>query len=174
MKKSVIISLALVLALAVSGFTYALWGGNMFINGSVGTGTYDVWCFWENNNDPGTTVDPGKTMHVGTTETSMQADDNGKLTIGNVTVTNAYPGYTSTGQFCVHNRGSIPVKVMSVNVTNPNAADVLSVTTSPSMVGLVLQPNEYQFIDITNLVGDNAAQAATYNYSVAILTQQAQ
>jgi len=173
-KKSMLISLALVLTLAVCGFTYALWGGTMFINGTVGTGNYDVSCWWNNTNDPGTTIDPGKTMNVGATETSMSLDVNGKSTIGNITVTNAYPGYNSTSEFCVHNNGSIPAKILGVNVTNLNAAGVFSVTTEPDIIGTVLAPGEYRFIDITNVVGDDAAQNGSYVYSVEIPTQQAQ
>lgn len=113
MKKVKYIALILVLTLGLIGGAYAAWTDSLQAKGTVATGNIDVRFTKVESNDPGETEDPNcppdDRKHVGKTEAKII--DNGKKI--EITITNAYPGYTSEVAYCVVNQGSVPVKLQS-------------------------------------------------------------
>ena len=119
-KKSLPISIALILliALATLGLAYGSWTDQLNINGTVGTGTFDVRMdslymdFAAPGCDAAISAD-GKTLTV--------------------TIANAYPGYSCAGGVSIKNVGTVPAKINGlVQVTNTVPAAFT--TTPPGLV----------------------------------------
>ena len=101
MKKILVLGLVLILGLAVVGAGYAGWTQNLYINGTVSTGTVDV----EWSAADGTLLNDGTATGTALIST-VSADNDDMVTI---TVLNAYPGYTGSAELTATNTGSIPV-----------------------------------------------------------------
>jgi predicted ribosomally synthesized peptide with SipW-like signal peptide len=150
MKKIVLISLALVLAMGSLGVGYAMWSDSVTIDGSVTTGSLDltleleaVTCveyYWIDANGDGVIQSSelvvgeypgydGVQKDVGTCtvtpsdpETSITGKDGYKNV--SIVVTDAYPGYIVYTTFLLHNIGTVPLdvvtQVISGEVTKPD------------------------------------------------------
>ncbi len=92
------ISLIVILALAGMGVAYGLWFQNLFITGTVTTGTLGVAL-------QNAVVTETEAKDVGTCTATIS--DEGEML--NVKVDNAYPGYICDVAFEVANTGTIPV-----------------------------------------------------------------
>lgn len=176
MKKIALLCLALVLALGALGVGYSMWDKTLTINGTVNTGEVNACFTTAVSNDPGTTIDPGKDKHVGSTE--VFCNDPGEE--GNpfhacqqnilVVVTNGYPCYESTVNFTVDNIGTIPVKVQSMTITNPNPE--ITVTWTGPAIGTQIEPGQHAPGDIHVHVEQSAAELTPYTFSAEIYLVQ--
>lgn len=112
MKKIIILSLALVLALAVVGVGYAGWFATLVVNGTVNTGSLEA-SIVEVIDGATDTEDEGKDY----SSIECYVDQDGVL---QVTVIGAYPSIWYTNEFLVYNIGTIPLHIYAVNVCNPD------------------------------------------------------
>lgn len=119
MKKVALICLALILALGSLGVSYALWSDNLYINGTIETGTL-CWEWTSTNNlDPGPPnhildyhCNPGfegdiywqGTKDVGYTTTTIKDAKTIEMTL-----TNVYPCYFNSISVYGRNCGTIPL-----------------------------------------------------------------
>ena len=132
MRKIVLISLALILALGSLGVGYAMWSDTVTISGPVTTGTLNLsfdevepsycveWYYDESGN-----LQPGEFMgkNVGNAtatrlfpEQDSVTDKTGYETL-QIVVNNAYPGYFVATHFLLHNIGSVPLDVTSYDIS---------------------------------------------------------
>lgn len=101
MRKIGLLSLALILALGTLGVGYALWYEDLFIVGTVNTGTLDAtWSIGDYGAD-------GDTKNVSEVGMSISQDGH-TLTL---TVDNAYPSVVYYWNFDITNTGTIPIHV---------------------------------------------------------------
>jgi predicted ribosomally synthesized peptide with SipW-like signal peptide len=144
MKKIVLISLALVLAVGLLGVGYAMWSDTVTIGGPVTTGSLDLTIelegstpcdeyYWIDADGDGV-IDPGE-LHDGEypgydnvpkdvgscaavlvdPETNPVTGKTGHQTL-NITVDNAYPGYMAYTAFLLHNIGTVPLDVVLYDI----------------------------------------------------------
>ena len=114
MKKIVLICMALVIALGAVGVGYALWSDSLFIQGTIETGEVDVCIVSIASDDVG--LDPGYTKDVASTSVSIV-----DCKTATITVTGAYPCYQNFVHFTTDIRGTVPVILENIIITNPNA-----------------------------------------------------
>lgn len=159
-KKSLPISIALILLIALStlGLAYGAWTDTLNINGTVKTGTLEVQFtnLWWSDNNCTYALDP--TNHT--------------LTISAV---NAYPGFWCEGSVEIKNTGTIPVKIMPVNVTTtgPDYWDIYpyaatAVTIQPGMTGAGT------LIEFAIPMSETGNEGAVSTVTVTIEAEQAQ
>jgi len=106
--KNRLIALALLAVLAIASLSIgnALWSETLTVNGSAATGNLNV------DFDPAATALANDPLGVGScTITNVTANS------FDVTITNAYPDYSCTVSYTVHNAGSIPVSAPVVSFT---------------------------------------------------------
>ena len=127
MNKIVLISLALVLALGSLGVGYALWSDTMYLNGTVQTGTLE-WEYLRTPEAPGEPPRPPIVTHddnpldppdflkdvASTSWIYVDSDSDGDFDTLELTIDNAYPGYTNHCAFWVHGKGSVPLHIEKV------------------------------------------------------------
>lgn len=112
-----------------------------------------------------------------------------------ITITNAYPNYTSGVSFLLSNAGSVPIELMGFNAVGPIPSDLfLAIEDFPPYMGTYglcgfqlietgstfLIPDEYrQQLDpnVSRLTGlliwlPDAEETTTYNFALELLTQQ--
>ena len=92
-----LLSIALLLSLCITGIGYAAWTGEVTIDGTAEMGDIEVVL------SPGACPDPEITCSVPAPHTLV------------VTLTNAPPG-TYTCPFTITNKGTIPVKIQSIDI----------------------------------------------------------
>ncbi|MDF9409005.1 MAG: hypothetical protein A4E52_00554 [Pelotomaculum sp. PtaB.Bin013] len=171
MKSVKTMSLVMLLALVLMGAAYAVWAEDITINGNVQTGYLDTVFTAATSNDPGVSVDPGKTLNVGRTEVPTVIGADGVKDIG-VDVTNAYPGYNATVNYTIKNNGTIPVKVTEVIDKSGNEAELsLASTLTPNTV---IAAGATYNASIAHTLTDAAQQEQNYHYKVTITATQAQ
>jgi hypothetical protein len=119
MKKIAIIILIAVLTLGALGTAYAAWAQNLFINGTVSSGTYAV--SFKSVAPPTASNDTlaGLSAEMATTTVA-----NDTLSI---TITNAYPGYTTTIPYVIQNTGTVPLSISLSTVSGKNPPNWLTV-----------------------------------------------
>jgi hypothetical protein len=106
MKKIGLLCLALVLALGSLGVGYAMWFEDLYIDGTVDTGTLDVeWSIHGYGDDETKDYSDCYAYIVGSTLY--------------VEITNAYPCINYYVDFDIHNNGTIPVHVCQLVCTGP-------------------------------------------------------
>jgi len=113
MKNVKFIAVMLVLLLGLMGGAYAAWGDELVVSGSVETGTVDVE-FTDFNvvYDVVANTKDGEEVAIVTIEPG-ECNNPKELVF---TVTNAYPQFEAWIEFTVHNKGSIPVKLQSIEI----------------------------------------------------------
>jgi hypothetical protein len=155
----------LMIALMAIGFAYGLWSKTLYINGTVNTGSVNAEFANVVCSDTG--VDPGYDKDVASCNVVL-SDDKQTMT---VTISNAYPCYSCKITYNVVNTGTIPVKIQSITVTNPNS-DKLTVTVTGIAKGDQIDAGESKAGDLEIHVEQAAAQGATYTFSVEIYLVQ--
>ena len=125
-QKKIMAPIAIVALLLLVTVSYAMWYGELKINGNVQTGELD-WEFVPNTviqldtcdfNVPDTNVPPGNNSEgkdVGCTDVQLvDTDGDGDYDALNITMHNVYPYYYEHIAFKVHNDGTIPLKIWRV------------------------------------------------------------
>lgn len=105
-RKNRLVAFALLAVLAVASLSIgnALWSDTLTVNSSAATGELDV------NFNPVATFSEVDTLNVGNCAISNVSSNS-----FDVAVTNAYPGYSCTVHYTVHNAGTIPVSAPVVS-----------------------------------------------------------
>jgi predicted ribosomally synthesized peptide with SipW-like signal peptide len=161
--KMVALFAGILIALAVIGFTYAYWTETIKIEGSVATGELDAEFSAATCKDNETPP-----PDVGTcTVTLSDSDNDGDNDTATITISNAYPSYVCDVTLTIHNCGTIPLKVVSVTITNPNPNE-LEVTLTNDPAGKTLAPSETLTFDLHIHVKDGAAEKASYSFSAVV------
>lgn len=101
-KKSLIVSIILVMALAFSGIAYAAWTDHLFINGTAETGDLDV--NFDTDNSLGYGGYPWISGSTGVEYSAQYIDDN----TCQVTISQLYPGAEVSLWADMENNGTIP------------------------------------------------------------------
>jgi predicted ribosomally synthesized peptide with SipW-like signal peptide len=138
MKKIILISLALVLAMGSLGVGYAMWSDTVTIGGPVQTGTLNlalelepIPCkeqYWVDDGDG--IIEPNEWVageydgkEVGSCsatladpETDPVTDKSAHETL-NIVVDNAYPGYAVFTTFLLHNIGTVPLDLILYSIS---------------------------------------------------------
>jgi len=177
MKKIGLIVLVVVLALGALGAAYAQWSQALTVNGTVNTGFISA-SFDPNVGGVPTDANPLTTVAMARGYTgASDAKGTGLWDVLNVTVTNAYPGYSGQVEFYVDNNGTVPFTVGGVTINNGNATIIAVSPTINS--GLVVTPGSYNgpyylAISVPGTVGGavDPAQNGTYTFSVGLIAQQ--
>jgi len=181
MKKSWLISLALVLALAVAGFSFAAWTEAIDISGTVNTGDIDPVFTAAFTNDDGTVdneefdplddgTDPGYDKNVASKTASISED--GKTVT--CTITNGYPCYSADTFVEITNDGSVPITITGVVVEAPEQVTV----TTAGIEGQTIDPGYsimgviHQHVAEQSVEGVDAEELSTYTYTVTITSEQ--
>jgi hypothetical protein len=192
MRKTISLSAVLMIALSITGITYALWSKTLSITAQVNTDTVDAEWIGGYSYDPpspptndlvynGLTWTSG-TKNVGWTNVSGLLTDT--LVI---TVNNSYPCYFVDIETEYINNGSIPVKIQNITVTPTGSwklASTWNATDGPVWVspgnGIGSQLDPYSWNPSLNYksqsfklhVTQNATQGATYMFTVQVLLVQ--
>jgi len=144
MKKFGLMFVVLLAALGVTAATFAGWTDQLVINGSVATGELNVVlqnCVCSDNEGM---------YNVGAVACSIDSTNK----TATITIGNAYPGYEATCNVNVVSTGTIPAKVKTLGVNNPNTE--IGVTTSGVSVGDIIPPTKT--LSIKTTVNNNAAE----------------
>jgi len=166
MKKVGLLSLALVLCLAVIGIGYASWTKDLYINGTVTTGTLDaVWVeatSWDS--------EPPEKDYSSIT-CVVDPSDAQQLT---VTVTNAYPCIDYYNQVQISNIGTIPLHITGIALEAPAfiTAELLDANEMPPTLPLQLHPGESVTMIIRLHLMQSAPQGQTVTMSGSVNTVQ--
>lgn len=192
MRKVGLLILALVIALGALGVGYAKWSDTVAINGSINSGTLCMTWATAANFDPCSTTfhaDPKYApagvdfwdKDVACTTVTLSPD--GKT--ATVVVTNAYPGYYNDIEMEYINCGTIPIKISSFNITpvdfvrdpTPDwtVADgdgQIWIDWTTTGVGFQFHPGEKGTSSFKMLVSQDAAQDATYTFTITIVGAQ--
>ena len=142
MKKIGIMALALVLALGVLGVGYAMWTDTVTINGTVETGNLILGVADISTDDPAGTADPqcGAGVNTEGKDVASFISINGTHKCWHVgpnvfstyelfdsvteTFDHVYPYYGPTVTVMVANCGTVPLKILSMNVTSFTGTDL--------------------------------------------------
>lgn len=120
MKKVKIYALALVLVLSCLGVSYAAWSDELVVEGSVETGDIDVY-FSDFDVVYDADANTKDDEEVATVSLVSVCEDDKELKFE---IDNAYPQFMANIEFEVHNQGSIPVKLQSVDIDAPGELEV--------------------------------------------------
>jgi len=158
-----IVFLVLVLALATLGIGYAMWDKTLDIVGTVDTGEVDAEF---------TTATCAEDPEAEDKDVGSCSVDGAGTQMLTITVDNGYPCYGCTVDYTITNTGTIPVKVQSMDITNPNT-DAVTVRWTPDLaVGDQIEPGGSAAGDIYIHVLQDAAELASYSFSAEILLVQ--
>ena len=168
-KKITVISLVLTLCLAVIGVGYAGWFGNLYIEGTTNTGEVDIEFVADTveTSDNEQPYVPNGPPDVATVSASLLdgADGDGDMSVMSVSLEHGYYCYVGMINFDVRNNGTVPIKVTSINVTEPLYGEV-DVLLSGISVGNGLNPG--QSISCVLMAHVTTNVHGNYNFSVAI------
>ncbi len=171
------LGIVLVAALLVAfGSALAMWSETIRINTYIHTGevrvAFDGWQVNDNGPDPqcrGYNNDEGKDV-ARIIVTSERFDEQNNTIKLNVTIVNGYPGYCANVLFNVSNIGTIPVKLLSYNITGVN--------TTALMVGLKIphdtqiHPNENSTYILSIGIKQEAEELHTYSFEIQLVFAQ--
>lgn len=150
--------LALVLAFGTLGVGYALWYEDLYIEGTVYTGTVDVeWSVYA------AWVDEGKDV------SDITAVIEGDTLV--VTITNAYPCAWYMLWFDIHNVGTIPVHIGEFTLLyddTPAALDWGLYWYGPDQ----LHPGEYGDGEMWFHFNNDAEENAEYHFTIGVTAGQ--
>lgn len=156
--KIAILSLVLVVGLAAVGLGFAGWSQELFINGTVNTGSVDM----EFQNCRA--VQANGMNNAETTVNCLDLNGDGMAETMQVNIQGAFPGHVAAVLFDVHCSGSVPVHISEILITEPG--DNVEVSISGIAVGDQIHPCESVPATLTARVNTN--QAGQYGFSVRI------
>lgn len=167
-RKLGLLCLALVLAMGTLGVGYALWYEDLFIQGTVNTGTVDVeWSY-------GPVWDTESKDYVSGSEVVIDGDTM------YITINNAYPCVWYHHQFDIHSIGTIPVHFTDWVIDRGNlpAGATLRIWSDPSNIGggpiteTQLHTSQEWLGCVEVHLNNDAAQGATYTFSISVMAHQ--
>lgn len=172
-----LICLVLTLCLAAIGVGYGGWTDNLSIDGTVETGEVDVEFLNETFQDSEEPHVAGKPDIGITTVTLNDTDGDGDFDEMKVDQVHGYYCYTSYVWFQVHNNGSVPVKVVACDITEPiddngtpldetDDVTLVEVALSGIAVGQQIEPDETVYCFLSAHVATNTS--GNYSFSVDI------
>jgi len=163
MRKGVILTMALVVAIAAVPITFACYSGG-WSNTYCTPTTECKLCFKSVNasDNESTFAEP---KEVG--QTTAYIKDCKTLV---VTVANAYPGYNGIVDFCVKNTGSLPGTITSIVTDNPNPGYLQLDLTGAVQPGVTLQTFEIKcgHLVISGIPQLPDAQNRTFTFTITI------
>lgn len=163
MKKVGLIALLLVFALGTMGVSYALWSDNLFINGTVETGSIDAnWSVESVTDDE--TKEFSEMLVVG----------DGTKTL-DITITNAYPCVTYTLAWDIDCGGSVPIHFEPPVIAQgfPGEFTFTDVSGVPiDWESVQLHPGDTMFGKLTVHLNNDAKEGATYTFSISLMFHQ--
>jgi hypothetical protein len=153
--KTAVIFMASIIALAMSGATYALWSEDLYIYTDIETGEVD-WEFWHpswGNEDPNDDApfplliwgDHGLDPPLYQKDVASSSfdwwdsDDDGDFDRLNLTFDCVYPYYEDHFAFAVHCNGCVPIHIWKVEFTNADG----------SIIYGTLYANGYVYLDLS-------------------------
>ncbi len=169
------VALLAVLA-AAFGAALAMWSESLRINTYIHTGEVDVaWGGWECSDmgpdpqAPGFNNTEGKDVASCIVEPEIYDNESEVIKL-NVTIVNGYPGYSVNATGYVVNTGTIPVKLLSSNITgvDPSALSVNLYTPADTQ----LHPGQNQSYTIEVTVLQSAAENTDYSFEVTLVFAQ--
>jgi hypothetical protein len=198
MKKTGILIIVLVVALAAVGVGYAAWSQTLDISGTATVATFDVSMVWDNSGtatitDEATGVSAGSTVGVyqptdsEATNFTVVANTTADLETYNagnagliVEITNAVPGSYTIPGVKVFNNSSIPVGVtvtaLSYDVGNPDTEVTVDVGGFTAAVDQNVLAGAYYpssaGTDITITITNDATQTSTYKFLIGVSAGQ--
>ncbi len=107
--KRTVVAAVGIAAIGTAGLANALWTDQTFINGSLSTG--ELRLGWDDAGPAASTDNDAAFGAAGGNCSAVISDD---LKTVNLTISNAYPGYSCVTNVSVHNYGTVPAKVTNV------------------------------------------------------------
>ena len=164
-----VLALAVVVALASMGVTFACYTGGW---GYCFPDKPPTYCTPECNvafisvhasDNEATFLEPKEVAQT----TACIKDCGDKIV---VTVNNAYPGYEGIVDFCVKNKGSLPATITGIVITNPNPGYLQLDLTGECQEGVTLQPCEIKcgHLVIYGIPQLADAQNRTFTFTIKI------
>lgn len=161
---------SVIAAAAIVGVATAQWTSVLSVESVVKTAHVNADVTACAALDPPGTVDPGGSKDVAWSECSLEdVDADGKFDTVDAAVFNAYPGYATSFLMSVHNGGTVPERISSVEIESP--AEYLSVDYS-DVVGIVLDPGESTVASASVLVLPAVSQSSTYRFKIRLDSTQ--
>lgn len=198
---SKILAIFAILLAMLMGTGYALWSGNLYINGTINTGELD-WAF----STTVSTVDHGPDMNgdpngacfnmyeapegkdVGSSSYQLlDTDNDGDYDTINVTLNNVYPLYLEDFTVHVYNDGTIPLKIWKVVL---DSHEYYANSDFPALVdldgdgyndiricwgdnfGLQMHPGDSAEISFEIIVLQPAPQDTTLSFTITLIAMQ--
>ena len=157
-RKLGLLCLALILAMGTLGVGYALWYEDLYIEGTVNTGTLDVeWSVFDYWDDEAKDVSDITAEVVGDTLV--------------VTITNAYPCVNYWVWFDIHSTGTIPVHIGEFTLLYDDTPDALEWWVDwygPSQLHQGEFGEGYMWFHFNN----DAEELATYTFTIGVTAGQ--
>lgn len=178
-KKYMAVPMLLILALVITGFAYAHWSENLYINGTVNTGELKLKYLSVSADDGPGIIDIGKDKDVGCTTARLVDDTHIEFTI-----TNAYPCYETYVHFSIKNIGTIPAHFKGFGPQPPFVYDPSDGRWKATLLGGKITVHGWDGIDeqlhpgwtkdytIWIHVEQPAEQGTTYTFTVEVWFSQ--
>ncbi|MEM0021626.1 MAG: hypothetical protein QW039_03450 [Fervidicoccaceae archaeon] len=174
--KNIIPILAIAVTLALITSAVAMWSETLRLNVTVNTGEVKVafsgWKCSDEGSDPqaqGFDNSEGKDV-AWCSVASEVLDSNGNVIKLNVTIGNAYPGYSPVISFNVTNIGTIPVKLYSSSITGLNSTALNASLSIPQSTQL--HPGDVGQYALSITVLQSADENAQYTFEVTLVFAQ--
>jgi len=154
-----------------------MWSETLRVNVTVSTGEVDVkWSAYycsDTGPDPQTPDSFSNTEEKDVAQcyvTAEEYDDEGDVIKLNVTIVNAYPGYHAEITGIVDNIGTIPVKLLSHNMTGVDESAISAYLDIPE--DTQIEPGDNSTYTLTIDVLQEASENATYTFEVTLVFAQ--
>ena len=151
------------------GTAMAMWSETLRTNVYIDTGEVKVeWSEWYCSDTgpdpqaPGYNNDEGK--DVASCNVEPEIIDDGNVIKLNVTIDNAYPGYTTSITMVVDNIGTVPVKLLSYNLIDVNESALQVRLIAPDDTQIEPDGSSTYILEITVL--QTAPENASYSFEL--------
>ena len=151
-------AVALVVATAGLGLAHGVWAKTLKIEGIATTGYANAEFVDASTNDPPGTMDPGYDKDVASCVPALVSTD-----LVQILILNGYPSYACRFTTTIYNGGTLPARRDALVLEAPPA---ITITELNSSAEIVLEPGEEYTEEFTVHVEQEAAQGATYYFSI--------
>ena len=176
MRRVVVLSMVMVIALATLGVGYAQWATMLDVDTTVHTGTVDIDFSSVVCSDIPGQPDLGNTKDVGqATCTLVDTDGDGSSDVLEIVVTNAYPSYELLIDLVIRGNGSVPVHIIETSLVDNTggALDFLEgFWTNTNLVCLQIHQADTVAGSIWLHVVQAAQQDTVYTFQVVLTGNQ--